>query len=168
MNHLRPCLVLCKSAHHGNTARVADTIAHELDAEVASSDEVPYTDIEHYQLLGFGSGVYYGRMHEELSKWLCGLPDSPTQALPAFIFSTSGLPWLAWLWHRPLRRLLARKGFRLVGEYSCGGYDSWGPLRLLGGLNRTHPDERDLARAAEFARGLAKSLSVPLAAAGCR
>lgn len=150
------CLILCKSEHHGNTAKVAramaDTLGH--DTVVAAPEHIPYTSLDEYSLVGFGSGVYYGRMHEGLLAWLSGLPDSLTPATPAFVFSTSGLPFMAKAWHAPLKKLLCRKSFELVGEFSCRGFDSWGPLWFAGGLNRTHPDERDLERAREFVRRL--------------
>lgn len=151
------CLLLVKSVHHGNTAKVAAAMAGVLEAEVAAPESVPYTTLADGGLLGLGSGVYYGRMHEALFDWLHGLPDAPLPGTPAFIVSTSGLPFLAPLWHGPLRRLLVRKGFRVVGEFACRGFDTWGPLWLTGGLNRAHPDERDLARAKKFAATMAFS-----------
>lgn len=151
------CLILCKSVHHGNTAKVARALADTLgtDAVVAAPEAVPYTGLDAYGLVGFGSGVYYGRMHEAIFAWLAGLPDALTPARPAFVFSTSGLPFMAKAWHAPLKSLLARKGFETIGEFTCRGFDSWGPLWFAGGLNRTHPDEHDLERAREFARRLA-------------
>ncbi len=148
------CLILCASVHHGNTARVARAMADELGAEVAAPGDVPHAGLEAHDLVGFGSGVYYGRMHQALFDWLHGLPDAREPTRRAFVFSTSGLPFLASVWHRPLKRLLSRKGFAVVGEFACRGYDTWGPLWLTGGLNRSHPDEGDLARAREFARRL--------------
>lgn len=141
--------------HHGNTVHVAQAIAGVLGAEVAAPEVVPYTALGEYGLLGFGSGVYYGRMHRALFEWLRGLPDAPEPFTPAFLFSTSGLPVLAKFWHAPMKKLLARKGFDIVGEFACRGFDTWGPLWLAGGLNRKHPDARDLARSAEFALQLA-------------
>lgn len=150
------CLLLVTSVHHGNTATVAEAMAGALGAEVAAPESVPYTSLSGCGLVGFGSGVYYGQLHPALFDWLRGLPDAPATSAPAFIFSTSGLPFLATLWHRPLRRLLARKGFRVVGEFACRGFDTWGPLWLTGGLNRAHPDERDLARARTFAASMGR------------
>ncbi|MFM7291961.1 MAG: flavodoxin family protein [Planctomycetia bacterium] len=160
-------LILCKSVHHGNTAKVAKAMAGVLGAEIAAPEAVPYTSLQDRPLVGFGSGVYYGRMHDGLHEWLQGLPESPGAMTPAFVFSTSGLPRLAWFWHRPLRRLLARKGFHIVGEFSCGGHDTWGPLGLTGGLNRTHPDERDLERARAFAYAMERRIGPVEAAATC-
>lgn len=152
------CLILLESPHHGNTTKVAGAVAGVLDARISAPRATPYARLADCQLLGLASGVYYGRMHEGLFQWLRGLPDAALPSEPAFIVSTSGLPFLAKLWHAPLRRLLARKGFRVVGEFACRGFDTWGPLWLTGGLNRTHPDARDLARAERFAAGLAACL----------
>ena len=153
------CLILCKSVHHGNTARVARAMADALGeaAVMAAPEDVSPTSLGDYGLLGLGSGVFYGRMHPVLEEWVCGLPEVPERTMPAFVFSTSGLPFLARLWHWPLKRLLARKGVDVVGEFACRGFDTWGPLWFAGGLNRKHPDDRDLARAREFAGRLGRA-----------
>ena len=148
-------LVICASVHHGNTTRVARCIADVLHADVCAPDAVTAASLAGHGLVGFGSGVYYGRMHESLFALLGQLPDSPEPTRVAFVFSTSGLPSLAKLWHAPLIRLLARKGFDVVGAFACRGFDTWGPLWLTGGLNRRHPDGQDLERARAFAQRIA-------------
>ncbi len=145
------CLIIVKSVHHQNTAKVAHEIAGVLGAECASPVECPYSRLAGYDLLGIGSGVYYGRPHEELLQWVRGLPDVYARVLPVFIFTTSGLPFLATFWHRPLKQALATKGYEITGEFACRGFDTWGPLWLTGGLNWRHPNELDLRRAREFA-----------------
>lgn len=139
---------------------MARALADALGKDVVTADpeEVPPTSLGDYGLLGLGSGVYYGRMHPALEEWVRGLPDDPERTMPAFVFSTSGLPFLARLWHWPLKRLLARKGLAVVGEFACRGFDTWGPLWFGGGLNRQHPDARDLARAGEFAGRLGRAV----------
>lgn len=145
------CLIVCESVHHGNTARVADAMADVLGAQVLPPEQVPDGGLERHALVGFGSGVFYGRMHAGLLDWVRRLPDAPRPNRAAFVFSTSGLPLLAKLWHAPLKRLLVAKGYDVVGDFACRGFDTWGPLWLAGGLNRTHPDDRDLQRARSFA-----------------
>lgn len=148
-------LVVCASVHHGNTSRVADAMACVLGAEVVAPANCPYERLTGRPMLGIGSGIYYGRVHEDLRRWLQNLPADRVRGLPAFLFTTSGLPALAWLWHRESRAALAAKGCDIVGEFACGGFDTWGPLWLGGGLNRRHPDERDLVRARAFATAIA-------------
>ena len=123
MSHPK-AVILCKSVHHGSTAKVAGVMAAALQAEVVSPEEFPYTSLESVELLGVGSGVYYGRMHSALFEWLRGLPDTTTATCPAFVFSTSGLPFLFKLWHAPLIRELSRKGFEVMGDFHCRGHDS--------------------------------------------
>ena len=156
MNEL-PYFIVVKSVHHQNTAQVAHAMAGVLGAECVAPEELLSTSLDGCRLVGFGSGVYYGQMHQALLEWLRGLPDVPEATKPAFVFSTSGLPFLAKLWHAPLKKLLARKGFEVVGEFACRGFDTWGPLWLTGGLNWRHPDERDLERAREFAGKVAEA-----------
>ena len=74
------------------------------------------------------------------------------------MFSTSGLPFLFKLWHAPLIRALSRKGFDVLGDFHCRGHDSWGPLWLAGGINKHHPDGRDLERASQFAAGISRKV----------
>ncbi|MBS0204305.1 MAG: flavodoxin family protein [Planctomycetes bacterium] len=145
-------LIICKSVHHQNTAAIARALATVLHAEVRAPEHVSIDEISNYDIIGFGSGIYFGQFHSALRHWARQLPDEPRSLRRAILFSTSGLSWLWRIWHWPFRRLLRRKGFAVIGEFHCRGFDTVGPLWLLGGLNRHHPDARDLAQATEFAR----------------
>lgn len=149
-------LLVLKSVHHQNTAHIAREMAGVLGAESCSPAECPYSRLADLRLLGIGSGIYYGRVHDELWQWVRELPDMYASSLPVFIFTTSGLPILAKLWHRAVKNMLDRKGYDVIAEFSCRGFDTWGPLWLTGGLNRRHPDDRDLRRAREFAARVAR------------
>ena len=159
-------VILCKSFHHGSTAKVARVMAAALQAEVVQPEEFPYTSLEGVGLIGFGSGVYYGRMHEALFEWLHGMPDTKSVHCPAFVFSTSGLPFLHRFWHAPLIRELSRKGFEVLGEFHCRGHDSWEQPWPAGGIHKRHPDGRDLERASQFAAGIARKVWPEHIAAG--
>lgn len=145
-------LLICKSTHHGNTAKLADAIAKELRATVVTPEEVDAASLGGFDLVGFGSGIYFGRPHAALRHLVAGLRAAPRRS---FLFSTSGLPVFSTWWHRGVRRALQQRGSEIVGEFGCRGWDTVGPLWLIGGINRRHPDERDLQHAREFARSLA-------------
>ena len=153
-------LIICKSVHHQNTAHVASVIANVLNAELCTPEDVVPERILDYDLIGFGSGIYFGRFHASVREWIDRVPDASVPHRKAFVFSTEGLPALGWLWHRSLKSRLLRKGFEIIGEFHCSGYDTVGPLLLLGGLNRRHPDNRDLENAALFAQQLLVKMSV--------
>ena len=151
-------LIVCKSVHHHNTWQLAECLGEVLAADVVDPEAVTGDQISRYDLIGFGSGVYYGRMHPALLEVLRCLSRSTEnrggRGIPAFVFSTSGLPVFSPLWHWPLKARLAREAVPVIGEFACRGFDTWGPLFLVGGLNRHHPDARDLEQARQFARRL--------------
>jgi flavodoxin len=41
-----------------------------------------------------------------------------------------------------------------IGRFSCKGYDTFGPFKLVGGLAKGHPDDKDLKDAVSFFKGL--------------
>jgi flavodoxin len=151
-------LVNYVSVHHGNTARVAKVIADVLDADLLNVRQADTRMLEDYDLVGFGSGVYFGRHHKTLLDFVDALPLLTNKQ--AFIFSTSGLRRLPFIhdYSRPLKERLQRKGLNMVGEFSCRGFDtSWAAL-LVGGINRGRPNAGDLEQADRFARALRERL----------
>ncbi|WP_280471457.1 hypothetical protein [Nocardia cyriacigeorgica] len=47
-----------------------------------------------------------------------------------------------------------QKGFDVVDTFTCRGFDTWLPLRIVGGIQKGHPDEDDLLAARTFAADL--------------
>jgi flavodoxin len=150
-------LLVCVSVSHGNTARVARSIAKVLHAPVRAPEEVDPASLARYAVVGFGSGIYYMSHHSRLRRYVQQLPR--VEGARAFVFSTSGVgrsqsrPG-----QRSLESLLRDKGYEVIGSFACKGWDTYGPYRLVGGLNKRHPDRRDLARARAFAKGIAEKL----------
>ena len=50
--------------------------------------------------------------------------------------------------------MIAYKHDNIVGRFSCKGFDTFGPFKLIGGVSKAHPDDKDLAEAVEFYNGL--------------
>ena len=143
-------LIVCVSEHHGNTRKVAEAMAEALDAEVVAPEDLRDIDTRDYDLIGFGSGIYLGWASPRLGRLVDRLPAGTGRA--AFTFSTSGAFILPFLGMTKVRRGLHAKGYKVLDDFNCRGYDTMGPLRFIGGLNRGRPDDDDLDRAATFAR----------------
>lgn len=153
-------LIVLKSVHHHNTEQVATAIADALHADVLPPEAVDQELLAAYDLIGLASGIYYARFHADLRRW----SQQHRAAYPgqkAFIFTTSGLPFLHRFYHHPLRKRLIRNGFNVVADFHCRGHDTFGPLWLFGGLNRHHPNPQDLTRAGEFAKSLQRQFEPP-------
>jgi len=150
-------LVICVSIHHGNTEKIAKAMADILNADLITPTEVDEAVVSKYDLIGFGSGIYFGKHHRSLLDLVDKLPDQ--NGKPAFIFSTSGLRKMRLIhdFDKPLMGKLFKKGFKIVGEFNCRGWDTY-PLwvKPFGGVNKGKPGEKELEEAACFARNLKK------------
>jgi flavodoxin len=145
-------LIICFSHHHKNTERIALVFARALDAEVKSPSEVDSTNLSEYDLVGFGSGISFGKHYKDQLVLADKLPKVTNTK--AFIFSTSGQTNNGPKFHSKLREALESKGFSIVGEFNCAGFDTYGALKIFGGIQKGHPNEDDLNQAETFALDL--------------
>jgi len=147
-------IIICDSIHWGNTRKVAEVMAKALGADVVESDKVRAGDLGEYDLVGFGSGIYMGKHGEALLKLADKLPFGSRKKV--FIFSTS---WTGLMQmdknHRLLSEKLSDKDYDVVGNFSCKGMATFGPLKWFGGINKNHPDAEELELARMFAEGMA-------------
>ena len=51
---------------------------------------------------------------------------------------------------KSIEQVIAYKHDNIVGRFSCKGFDTFGPFKLIGGVSKGHPDEKDIAAAVEF------------------
>ncbi len=123
-------------------------MASSLEADLLDLKDANKDIIKNYDLFGFGSGIYYGKPYKKLMKFVEEL--DPVENKKAFAFSTSGRgnpnKWLT--------ENLSKKGFEVVGEFHCKGYDTYGLTKLVGGISKGKPDEEDLENAEKFANSL--------------
>ena len=142
-------LIVYTSVHHQNTEKVARVMAEELNADLVRTIEAQPGMPASYDLVGFGSGIYFGKHHKTLLGFVETLP--PATQKRVFVFSTCGDGKIH---HAALKEKLVNKGFAVVDEFCCKGWDTVGPLKLFGGINKGRPDGNDLAAAWAFAQGL--------------
>ncbi|MBI5336468.1 MAG: flavodoxin family protein [Mycolicibacterium rufum] len=154
-------LIICASVSNGNTRRVADSMAEVLGADVVTPEAVDVDSLGQYDLIGFGSGVYFMAVHPRLWNLVRRLPVDDTGNRRAFTFFTSGARRMRLLdYGGPLGRKLAAKGFDVLDSFWCLGCDTVGPLKLLGGVNKGRPNETDLEQAAEFTERLRRRVEI--------
>lgn len=147
-------LIIYMSVHKGNTKKIAKAMGEVLEADVLEASGVGDPRIvEKYDIVGLGSGIYGFRHHKELIELVERMPA--VRGKKAFLFSTSSAgEKKIGRYHKSLKEAAAGRGFGIAGEFSCKGSNTWGPFKLFGGSNKGRPDEGDIERARDFARGL--------------
>ncbi len=160
---VKSLIVVC-SYHHKNTQKVAEVMAKVLDAQVKSPQETGSDELKEYDLVGFGAGIDSGKHYRELLDFADGLPQVTDKK--AFIFSTCGAPMKLMELdkteftkyvaknHSSLREKLHSKGYLIVDEFSCAGFNTNSFNKLFGGINKGRPNAEDLKHAEEFAQNL--------------
>ena len=147
-------LIVLFSYHHNNTEKIAKTISEVINAEIKMPDQINPEELQEYDLVGFGSGIYSAKHDESLLELADELPEVNNKNV--FLFSTAGITGKskAAKDHSKLREKLESKGYMIVDEFQCKGFNTNSFLRLFGGMNKGRPNDQDLKNAEEFARGL--------------
>jgi flavodoxin len=150
-------LIILFSYHHKNTEKIAKVFAKILNAQIKTPKQASPEEPQQYDLVGFGAGIDSGKHYRELLDFADTLPQVTEKK--AFIFSTSGVTGEKKLEkdHSALRIKLQSKGFLIVDEFQCKGFNTNSFLKYFGGINKDRPNEEDLKDAEEFAQNLKKT-----------
>jgi flavodoxin len=129
-------------------------MAKALDAEIKTPQQMQQEELKNYDFVGFGAGIDSGKHYKVLLDFADKLPQVDNKS--AFIFSTAGVTGEKKLAkdHSALREKLEAKGYRIVDEFQCKGFNTNVFLKYFGGMNKGRPNEEDLQHAEEFAQNL--------------
>ena len=134
------------SQHHGNTKKLLDAINYLGDVKLINVVECKEADLSVYDIIGFASGIYFAKFSKAVIEFAKNnLPDKKQ----VFLIYTYGVKRD---YTKGMKRIIEEKSCRLLGSYGCRGFDTFGPLKLIGGIAKEHPDENDLKGAIEFFR----------------
>lgn len=147
-------LIIYVSFHHNNTRKVLNAVRPILDADLRTPSQLKPEDLKHYDLIGLASGTIYGMLHRSILEFISHI-DLPDKKY--FIITTSGMAMKGKNDSvGKAQRLLEGAGKKVIGTFDCRGWDSWGPLKLIGGIKKKHPTPDDIKAAKKFAHFLLK------------
>lgn len=141
--------IVYSSIYKGNTSKIAQVIAREIQCDLMRTKDASVKLICDYDLIGFGSGIYNGKIDKLMSELILKLPDS-VKGKYAFIFCTSRTNNIIYL--EEMKNLLLKKGFIILGEYRTFGQYKGGLLRIIGGYNKGRPNRQDFMDTVDFSR----------------
>lgn len=136
-------VIVYYSRHHGNTKKLLDAINELADIRLIDVD-CKEADLSGYDMIGFASGIYFGKFSKAVIEFARNnLPNNKR----VFLINTYGVKGN---YTKEMKQIIAEKSCQLLGTYGCRGFDTFGPFRLVGGIAKGHPDERDVNGAIEF------------------
>lgn len=162
--------IIHRSYHHNNTVKLIRSYAEGIDFYPV--DDLEKVDWGKYELVGFASGIYAGRMALEIEEAMKKYADArkpekaereeaerkvATMGKPkeVFLVYTSGTDPTKYA--EKVRRRAEKLGLEVRGVFGCRGFNTFGPFKLIGGKNKGQPDATDLQNYQKFVRQIIES-----------
>ncbi|EGJ47602.1 hypothetical protein HMPREF0866_00547 [Ruminococcaceae bacterium D16] len=135
------------SRHHGNTRKVLEAMAGEGNLDLIDVTARQVVRLEEYDCIGFASGIYGFDFQKAVVEF--ARQYLPQEKTVFFVYTYGGAKGSG---AKSVAEIAREKNCPVLGEFSCKGYDTFGPFKLIGGIAKRHPDTRDLENARKFYR----------------
>ena len=136
-------VIIYHSYHHGNTKKLVEAVAQGREITLIDAAIQKEADLAPYGLIGFASGVYFGKFHESVLAFARkSLPENKR----VFFLCTYGGGGGT----KAISDIAKSKSAEILGEFGCKAYDTFGPFKLMGGINKGRPNAQDLEDARRF------------------
>jgi len=116
------------------------------DVDIIKVNNFDINAIDNYPKIGLASGIYWGRFSKNIEELLDKILDSDVKNL--FFIYTSGIGKVRY--EKKLIKRLEEKNKICLGIFSCKGFDKYGPFKLIGGINKGKPNEKDIQNLIKF------------------
>lgn len=142
-------VIVYRSKHHGNTKKLVDAIvtAHpEIDTiDVGALGKNEYPDLSPYHVIIMASGIYYGNFDKDLLRVADHCLRNGDKVVGLMTYGGQ-----AKFNGRDLDGVCRMKFANLLCMYGCPGLDTYGPFKLVGGMNKGRPNQEDIDGAVAF------------------
>ena len=140
------CIVY-DSMHNMNTEKLVLSLKENYnDVDIIKVNNFDINAIDNYPKIGLASGVYWGRFSKNIEELLDKILDSDVKNL--FFIYNSGIRKVRY--EKKLIKRLEEKNKICLGIFSCKGFDKYGPFKLIGGINKGKPNEKDIQNLIKF------------------
>lgn len=149
---MKKTAIIYASKHHGNTFKLVEAISQKYNVTLIDATLQQTFNLQEYDLIGFASGIDFGKFYKEIKKFLNdNLPDNKKVF---FIYTCAKK---SSTFTRSIGEKANAKHSELLGEYGCRGYNTYGPWKLFGGMNKGHPTASETEDAIRFYENLLKN-----------
>lgn len=133
------------SKHHSNTEKLLKAIAQKHEVTLIDVTAEPTDDLSEFDRIGFASGIYYSKFRKTLLKYA---EEHMPEGKETFFIYTYGAEKKGYT--SAITEAVNKHSAKILGEFGCFGFNTFGPFRLIGGIAKGHPDNSDLNNAVKF------------------
>ena len=143
--------IVYHSHHHDNTKKLLDAISENDKVTLIKASDSQHIDLSDYEIIGFASGIYYQKFHDAVLK---SAENNLPPGKKVFFIYTCGRNVNTYT--NAIRKIADAKCAQVLGVYSCPGFDTFGPFKLVGGIAKGRPNEGDIDGAVKFFKEISK------------
>lgn len=146
---MEKAVIIYASTHHGSTKKLAEAIARQCCLDLIDATKQQTADLSAYDLIGFASGIDFGKFYEPVEVFL--KKNLPEHKRVFFLYTCAKV---SGRFTETVKAAARKKGAIILGEYGCRGFNTYGPWKLIGGMNKGHPSAEELQDAVGFFESL--------------
>lgn len=142
---MEKAVIIYASTHHGSTKKLAEAIANQYGIHLIDATKQQEADLSVYALIGFASGIDFGKFYDPVEQFL--EKNLPENKQVFFLYTCAKV---SNRFTETIKTAARKKGAVILGEYGCRGFNTYGPWKLIGGMNKGHPSAEELQGAMRF------------------
>ena len=142
-------VIIYASTHHKNTYKLVKAISDKHNVDIIDATQQSSADLQNYDVIGLASGIDFGKFYEAVENF--ARDHLPFQKQVFFLY-TCAMDRKGFT--DSIREIAAQKEAVVLGEYGCKGYNTYGPWKFIGGMNKKHPTQEEIASAVTFFENL--------------
>lgn len=153
-------LIIYCSEYKKNTEKIVEIFKGKTNCDLMNVKNFREVNLDNYDLIGFGSGVYVESLSPKLFKIIEKLDLKDKNV---FVFSTSGVGMK--YYNKKLIKALISKGAINKGSFACKGsfvakeFSDNKVFDIIGKLTKGHPNNKDFKNAEKFFVNMIKQLN---------
>lgn len=142
---MKKTAIVYSSIHQGNTYKIVKAISDKYDIDLIDVSKDYKVDLSKYSMIGFASGIDFGRFYPEVE--ICLKRNLPENKNIFFIYTCAKTNNK---FTKSIEAEALKKNAKILGIYGCKGYNTYGPWKLIGGMNKNHPNKYEIDNAIKF------------------
>lgn len=146
---MEKAVIIYASTHHGNTQKLAESIASQYDIDLVDATKRQTADLSEYDLIGFASGIDFGKFYESVEQFLDN--NLPENKRVFFLYTCARV---SNRFTETIKTAARKKNAIILGEYGCRGFNTYGPWKMIGGMNKGHPSAIEIQNALLFTESI--------------
>ena len=137
--------IIYASTHHGSTRKLVEAIADKYEVVQIDATNCQQADLSGYDLIGFASGIDFGKFYDSVERFL--EKNLPENKRVFFMYTCAKVNNR---FTNSIKAAATKKRATVLGEYGCKGFNTYGPWKVIGGMNKNHPTKNELENCITF------------------